>query len=398
MVTHAHQKSHHITNKLDSLAFLGLACAVLLIGGITFDQRLEIVGIPLDVVVVITAFCIFVLCSDTSDVSRTLVLILPFLVLAPSMFWMQREVYGATKYLNFVACSGLAGGLIFLAAQRVDAKFVGKAWVFLSSVLLIAAVVYKLKNGFFDRETRFLLNGPIVFGRIMGIAVVVGVFVLRGWTRTALCFAFFCAVIWTGSKGPVLSLFFVAAVGALLSRRWKSAALVVASLVTVIFLSTRFEDSFADVPLVGREMRGISGLLALMDSSRDWGANEGSIGTRQSMWIASTDVIATKPFGVGMGDWATVVHQRAFDYPHNIVLEILSESGVLLTTAAVTLALLLYRARIDWFGAACLYLFAAQQVSGDLLDFRFFGALLVASALLIYEKRPSIGVQSPQTP
>ena len=126
-----------VTDKLECIGVVGLAYGVLLIGGITFDERLAMLGVPLDVVVVMAGLWIFLLCSDTGVAVRVLVLLVPFLILAPSMFWMQREVYGATKYLNFVICSGLCGGLVFLAAQRVDVRFAGQVWVFLSLILLL---------------------------------------------------------------------------------------------------------------------------------------------------------------------------------------------------------------------------------------------------------------------
>lgn len=127
MPANTNQEGHLLTDKVEAVAVLGLAYVVILIGGITFDHRLAILGISLDVVIVIAGLGIFLLGSSSTVVSRVLVLLIPFLILAPSMFWMQREVYGATKYLNFLLCSGLCGGLIFLAVQRVDK--IGRAHV-----------------------------------------------------------------------------------------------------------------------------------------------------------------------------------------------------------------------------------------------------------------------------
>lgn len=367
---------------VDALLVFGTAFAVLMIGGITFDQRLVFEGIPLDLLIAVFASSLLLLTGERRVLAAIVILLIPFLVLSPSLLWTQRQVYGASKYLNFVFCAGVCGGLVYVAAKRAGIDAVARIYLLLSVALLIAAVLYKLRYGFLDRQVRYFLNGPIVFGRIMGIALIAGAFILRGGPRLGVCALFLAAVLWTGSRGPLIALVLTGLICAVVLGRHRVAMAMVIVVVAFGSLLIQFGSEALGRTLFKEQSEQLRVIFRLIDLSQATASGEGSIGSRKVMWAKSLELITKEPLGAGMGSWSIGTQIRDADYPHNIVLELLSEVGIPLTSLAVLLGFCLYRFRFHWLTAACIYLFIAQQVSGDLLDLRFLATFLVAACLL----------------
>ena len=63
----------------------------------------------------------------------------------------------------------------------------------------VFALIYKLQNGFWLRNVNFGLFGPITFGWLNTLMLVISIFKTRSWRYFLLAFLM---IIWCGSKGP----------------------------------------------------------------------------------------------------------------------------------------------------------------------------------------------------
>jgi len=178
--------------------------------------------------------------------------------------------------------------------------------------------------GLDDRTVRFFLNGPIVFGWLMVYASIMSItafLALGSFYYLLFSGLFFCAVIWSASKGPLLSFFSGIISLFLLTRRF---ALLWVSFFFI--LSAFFLIRYGAMP---DRLASIERFLLFENEQSD----EGSVLLRQHMWRSSLDIIRERPLlGTGLGNWYfyTPVFSLAREvvyYPHNILLELLSEHG-----------------------------------------------------------------------
>jgi hypothetical protein len=231
--------------------------------------------------------------------------------------------------------------------------------------LLAGAVIYKLRYGFFDRQVLFLMNGPIVFARLMGIACLCSLAVLRGPVRLVLVVLFFAAVVWTASKGPILALVAAIAIYVLLlgsrTDRFVSALLIV---MVIVLVAANYELLSAWQPL-GRVFLAIDALSAVQGTETD------SVGSRLLLVRESVTVLRDHPWGVGIGGWSLATGIQWAEYPHNFMLELWNEGGLVLGTLAATPFLAFFLRRLDAWWILCFFFLLCQQVSGDLLAGRY---------------------------
>jgi O-antigen ligase len=262
--------------------------------------------------------------------------------------------------------------------EKYGNKELARVLVIFLALDLLAAVAYKLLFGFFDREVMFFLNGPIVFGRFMSIALILSLYVFRGYFRIIAAVTFFAAIVWTESKGPILAVICtLLAMGWLSSgRRGKLVVLLGCFAVALIVLVVaRYFD--ISVEQIGR----LAILLNLLSGDTTLPMFIQSNSARNSLWARTLDIIYAHPFGVGLGGWAHYANYKSdTPYPHNLFLELWSEGGLVLGTVACVPLLLFLLARINmfWFVALCLLL--AQLVSGNIGDARqmyVFGLLAI---------------------
>jgi hypothetical protein len=301
----------------------------------------------------------------------------PLMPLGLSLFWSPDVSYGAEKFFNLLLSVNIAVIALASAMQQWGWRAVCQSLLIFLSALLLGALGYKLQFGFLDRYVPFLMFGPITFARLMGIGLVISLFLVRGVSRLLLVGLFGLAVIWTTSKGPILSALVVVLMWIIFdakrpaenfSRLLGFAAITAAAVFLIL-------QSGLDITKLGRlgALLTVSGEDVIRQGSTD------SISIRYWLGIYSLQLIADQPMGVGLGGWATSVAQNfSLIYPHNLMLELWSEGGLL----AGSFALLgfcgfLFAPSSIWKYVA-LFLLLAQMFSGDLLDGRYlliFGLL-----------------------
>lgn len=268
--------------------------------------------------------------------------------LAFSLFGLQRSAFNP---ISLFLCIGLAIGLLSMtrsdqigfAFEKIDGAIVCSAAVALllsrgyfyygeskfqsifllwALFVLIPTVFYKLQFGFFDRGVRFFLNGPIVYGWIMGICGLMSFHLWKEGRRfifflTFLLFVF--ALVWTESKGSIVAFFvgFICYVMSSFRRSPRFFARTIAVLIIFyIFLFDLLLEVISDSRLAA---------IARIYSGELSEADDGSVGVRSVLVEKALQDFWSNPiFGIGLG-------QFSFDeyvYPHNQHVEIFAELGI----------------------------------------------------------------------
>jgi hypothetical protein len=307
------------------------------------------------------------------------------LLLGVTLFWSSDPVIGLDKLTSLIVSGNISFILFNTVIERHGSEQLARLIVVYLFILLACAIPYKIAFGFFDRSITFFINGAIVFARLMCIATLLSLFILRGKKRIFAVIILSISVIWTGSKGPILAIMLTLIGVALLyagpSTRKKFYWYLFIFILLVAFIVNFYVITSKDFGRLG----ALYSVFIFDVNAIDDFANAGSFGARIEMWSKTISLIPDVPFGLGLGAWSTVViTENHAPYPHNLFLELWSEGGVILGSLASLpfLAFLFAPRRMFWFVAFCLFL--AQMVSGDLSDARF---LMVFSFLACFSRR-----------
>jgi len=214
------------------------------------------------------------------------------------------------------------------------------------------------------------LNGPIVFGWLMGVHGVVAMIL---WERSSrLIYAlfvvvFFSAVVWTQSKGPlvafVFSIFFL--VFSSSSKDGIRTKVLFLSL-GLVLMGWLFQDELAE-SLEGSRLQAISNVITGNVQEND----EGSIGSRADMVDEVVDFLSQGGgAGIGVGDWQ-FRSKSGLKYPHNQHLEILVEMGGLWFLAHVGFLLVGFYYSDRYLRAILVFFLVAANFSGDASYLRY---------------------------
>ncbi len=262
-----------------------------------------------------------------------------------------------------------------------------RRFIEVAAIILILTFFYKLQFGFFDRQTRFFLNGPIVFSWLMCYSAVL-VFLLVGNHDRSMRVAWFLpvfilAALWSASKGPILALMLTCAkiyVDRPLSLHYLKLGAIVAGLLALLFIIMPVEET-----------NRLLALARLFDGSMSSDEDYASVGIRADMWISAYDIFMEYPlFGVGATNWQ--FHSIFGDllYPHNLWLELAAETGLVgVAVFAATIGLIWWRT--SYFGRlTILFFLVCSSVSGDMSYIRMMLAVPLASALCrVYKIGPT---------
>lgn len=296
------------------------------------------------------------------------------------------------EYALYKIDAAIVGGIFsFLLAialiDRLGLVSFYDGFIKFAFVVLVATISYKTLFGFWDRNIRFLLNGPIVFGWFMGVAAIFSVHMWRFRACSAYLFAavVFClAILWTQSKGPLLALFaaffymYFVALGHF-QRIKVSAALLVA----VIGLS------FVDLSWLEESTRldAFQRLLSQTIGESDYG----SVGVRAEMYQQALDLFFANPaFGIGLGNWQFVTGSE-FLYPHNQHLEILTEIGGFYFALYFSLVIFAFLNADSVIKSVLIFFIVAASFSGDLSYLRYvFAFSLIAVYVNCVKYEPEV--------
>jgi hypothetical protein len=375
-------------NRVAEVVVFCLAISILLLGSPLGDSRFSVSGVPLAPAIFLSGLLIVTLIpAFRVHLEPTVVFLLPVALLGLSLFGSKLPEYGASKYFNLLAVCIVVIPLLYASLIRIGTVNFGRLFILVMLALLVVSIVYKARFGFFDRTVPFLMNGAIVFGRLMGLAAVLSLFVLKGPVRLLSFLVFGVSVVWTMSKGPLLALGAATLISVLWLIRGKDRIRLVVGAGFVFSLGSFLAWDFLTAINWGR-LAVIGDLLGNLGDQSPIAF--GSVGSRQAVFIGTVSLIEENPLGVGLGSWSLMVSESfGLQYPHNIVLELWSEAGIFVGTLALAPFLAFLLSGPPALRGAGLFLLFAQLVSGDLLDARYLLTIAALVALGLLHSRQS---------
>jgi O-antigen ligase len=98
-----------------------------------------------------------------------------------------------------------------------------------------------------------------------------------------------------------------------------------------------------------------------------------SISLRWAVIYGSFQAFLTNPIlGAGLGDWANNLSNLGFIYPHNFFVEVFVEGGIFLGFLFCIPYVIFLKNPKSMLFLVSFYLLLSQQVSGDILDSRYW--------------------------
>ncbi|MEG0149104.1 MAG: O-antigen ligase family protein [Comamonas sp.] len=274
-------------------------------------------------------------------------------------------VYAIEKLDGAILCT--AGIVLFLdyIFIKIGRDNFLKNFNIIALVILILTIFYKIHFGFFTRDVRFFLNGPIVFSWIMSFCALSSFHLwlkYRGNHDGLFFLVFIIAVFWTESKGALVAFSLSFIFYCLFSVKEKRIFLLflISFLSFIAFLLLKYFTVEFEESRFGAIARLFTGNL----DSRD----EGSIGIREELMGHAMDLFFDNPFiGIGLGNYQF----DEFFYPHNQHLELFAEMGFFI--GSLSFCFILYAFfKSDLFFKCVIMLFViAGSFSGDASYLRF---------------------------
>ncbi|NRB42149.1 MAG: O-antigen ligase family protein [Pseudomonadales bacterium] len=352
---------------------------ILIVGEVGVSERVVVAGIPVNILMCIATFLWILLQNKAEYIFQTFLYLSPLLVGLISFFYVEALEYGLHKFINLFMVSWLVTAAMMCIQDNLHHKDIAKLTVMLFFSILLFALFYKYRNGFFDRSVHFGLNGPNVFSKMMGIALLCSLYAFKRPYKYIIAAVFFLALVWTQSKGPLVAL--VLTVMYVWYKNTESDQKIFYFLIAA-FLSLMFivnGDSIAALIADNSSNPMLQRYALALDTSN--ANNAGSIGSRMDAVLLSINMLAEHPLlGVGLGDWG-VAAGSDLQYPHNIVLEFLTELGIFVGLIYLLIFLGFLRAIFSPYKVLGLYFLICALFSGDLLDNRY---LLICSLLSMH--------------
>lgn len=332
-------------NNLFLWSYTLLLSAMLAIGRI-YDERLEIFGINLSLIISVTyiLFSIILLFSIKDlRITKTKIVLYIFYFLLISItpiLWLVYGVieYGYLKYLNYIL---IVIPMSVIIIEKFRYKDVSRLLIALLAVSAFLAILALLGQAISANNNSGRLSvlggGPIIFSRWMGLGILILAFMpnFREYKlRFLFITVFFLLSLASGSRGPVLTLALVFSLFLFLNfRRYFIKFLVLFSLLGSLFFFTGISKEIAKLGNVERVFMNIT--------SR--GVATKSTTTRKNLIEGALTVFKKYPLGVGAGNWQNKAneiipyHLMPLEYSHNIFLEVLNEFGVVLLLILILL-------------------------------------------------------------
>ena len=385
-------------NNLFLWSYTLLLSAMLAIGRI-YDERLEILGINLSLIISVTyiVFSIFLLFSIKDlRITKTKILLYVFYFLVISItpiLWLVYGVieYGFLKYLNYILIVIPISVIIVEKFSYEDVTRLLIALLAVSTFLAMLALAGQAISANNDSGRLSVLGGgPIIFSRWLGLGILILTFMpalKRYKIRFPIIIIFILLSIASGSRGPVLSLFLVFSLFLFLNfRKYFIKFLIFSTFLAGLLLFTG----------VSKEIEKLGRVERILMNFTPRGIAMKSTTTRENLIDGALTVFVKYPLGVGAGNWQNKAneikpnHLMPLEYSHNIFLEVLNEFSVI--ALLVLILLFVYVFHLSYILMqnnsmnksslyplifyALTYFFINSLVSGDINDSRLLFVMI----------------------
>jgi O-antigen ligase len=252
-----------------------------------------------------------------------------------------------------------------------------KIYIYVVMAILLITVFYKVNYGFFDRDTRFFLNGPIVFSWLMCFSAMgIIYYVVEGvLPERYVIFVLFLigAALWSASKGPILALVIVTIKILMGSNNIRNKIRYILLLFAAgLVMWYLIPESFVE------RLDGLTRLNSTDTESVDFG----SIGIRYLMWESAWNIFLNNFFiGVGPTNWITNSEYGELLYPHNLILEILSEIGILGAILFAISIVWIWRDTSEFGKLTIIFFIICSSFSGDFSYLRMVMGFAIGYAI-----------------
>ena len=190
---------------------LGIAIALLLsIGNFIPLPNSDWFSIAVRTLLLLLSFYLLIIYSRLWVLKKSILLylVVTTIIFLISSFYSQDIMYALEKYLSISWWLVIAIGLTQVQINKYGVITFFKTLVSCGLLMLLLTVFYKLNYGFWNRQVRFFINGPIVFGWLMGFYVFISLYcfnITKQKLYLIISLFFALALLWTESKGPLIS-------------------------------------------------------------------------------------------------------------------------------------------------------------------------------------------------
>ncbi len=304
-----------------------------------------------------------------------------FLFLLPAALSLDGSAYGVEKAGRLFTLTLLAALCpVILVRTELELRRLLWAWTAVCGIIALASVLAPTASAYAGAPIAAAGSDTIALGRASGITLVV-IVLARAWheVRWSLVLPIACVALYSllqsGSRGPLFAAGLAILATFVLSPS-RPSTVSLAGLASLLIIATYFAFNLAPVYSQQRLASLVGGHLDSSSSAR--------LVLYQEAWQS----LQVAPLGTGWGGFAP--EAGGLTYPHNIILEVLAEDGLIWGTFFVSwLIWEVTRARrLAWnfsgsaiFGAF-VYMLLNSLVSGDINDNRalFFVVGLAAVA------------------
>ena len=310
-----------------SWIYILLACAMLAIGRV-YDERLDFFGINLSIILSVSFLLLSIplLLSIKRvkhfNTKRLFYYFLLIIIILPPMLclYFDYDTFGFEKYFNFIFIVIPLVIIVIETFKYNDVRIFFKILLGFIIVLSLIGLLVVLNSS--DRLS-VLGGGPIVFARWMNIGLIILFFIKQSSInkKNILLMLFFLVLsLAAGSRGPVFSLAITFAVYSFLNFQ--------KVFLRVLFFSFLIA-SIAFFSGINTSILGIGKTERLVTKDNR------SKNARMVFASRSFDLMSHYPLGVGLGNWQIYAnkikptHLLKHQYPHNLVLEIFTELGII---------------------------------------------------------------------
>jgi len=364
------------------LSIFILSAGVMMAIGRFYDERLALLGINFSIIfssifMVLFFSVLFLVKSIKIDLNKILLYIFYcFLIISSLILWIIYGVtdYGLVKFFNLVLIP-LPISLVIIEKFNNRDRDLMITILLGISVLLLLFTLFSFST-LSSTRSGVLGGGPIVLSRWLCFGAIVVLFhpKIKRFNFIYMIL-FILASLFTGSRGPIFSLFLVMILYFFFNfRKVFFRIITVASFLFLFLFLTGIFEQLSQYSTVSRVFMNIG----------EGGFNKTN--NRSYIFESSIQEIISYPLGVGSGNFVEYTEDPSFFknkdlfYPHNLFFEILCEFGIL-TFLVFMIYLLqsLLSFKINLFNKretrnmmfyTFAFLFLNSMVSGDLNDAR----------------------------